>query len=151
MSGTPPAASTLAFSSLETWGGDCGAAASALEAPLLVPLAAFLPPNQPMIYCLVRVARCRAAKAVVVCGRIKGGAAPPQHAFYNILGPERSRGEALRGSACPHGPVRPVNCDRRRVRRAGPNPRDAAHGTRLQPSSGSARQYRGRGLMLGIC
>ena len=50
MSGTPPAASTLAFSSRETCGGDCGVAASALAAPLLVPLlGAFLPPNQPMI------------------------------------------------------------------------------------------------------
>ena len=49
MSGTPPAASTLALSSLEICGGDCGAAASALAAPLLVPFAAFLPPNQPMI------------------------------------------------------------------------------------------------------
>ena len=69
MSGTPPAASTLALSSLLIDGGDCGAVGASARPLLVVPLlGAFLPPNQPMISCLVRVARWRAANAVVVCG-----------------------------------------------------------------------------------
>ena len=108
MSGTPPAATTLALSSLEICGGDCGAAASARAAPLLVPFAAFLPPNQPMIYCLVRVARWCAAKCSGgVWTPFLGRAALLQHAADVLLLPERSRGEALRlGSACPHGSPR---------------------------------------------
>ena len=66
MSGTPPAASTLALSSLETWGGDCGVVVASARPLLGVPLlGAFLPPNQPMIYCLVSVARS--------CGESSGG------------------------------------------------------------------------------
>ena len=66
MSGTPPAASTLALSSRLICGGDCGGAASARAAPLLAPFAAFLPPNQPMIYCFGKRRALVRRNAVVV-------------------------------------------------------------------------------------